>query len=229
MNEIIILLVVLICLITTWLFYKVFEKRGLYFSTVIISLLSFIMSFKLAYVFKMNINLGIVPIVSLFTIYYIYLKKYGQKDIKDLVIINTISNVVFALLLVVMNYYIPSITETISINMQATFESNYKIMIMYPIITIISELLIIKLYSFIILVNENTFISVTLTYILTAIIYTIIFYMISYINILYLKESIFIGITSYIIGLLVQLINIIFITLITKSKKVKKWETYYLC
>lgn len=222
MNEIIILLVVLICQITTWLFYKVFEKRGLYFSTVIISLLSFIMSFKLAYVFKMNINLGIVPIVSLFTIYYIYLKKYGQKDIKDLVIINTISNVVFALLLVVMNYYIPSITETISINMQATFESNYKIMIMYPIITIISELLIIKLYSFIILVNENTFISVTLTYILTAIIYTIIFYMISYINILYLKESLFIGITSYIIGLLVQLINIIFITLITKSKKVKK-------
>ena len=228
MNEIIILLVIIICQITTLLFYKLFEKRGLYFSTVIISLLSFILSFKLVYVFKMNINLGIIPIVSLYTIYYIYLKKYGEKNIKDLVIINTISNVTFALLLVIMNYFIPSITETISINMQATFETNYKILIMYPIITLISELLIIKLYSFIVLVNKNTFISVILTYILTAILYTIIFYMVSYINILYLKESIFLGITSYIIGLLVQLINIIFIVLITKSKKVKKWETYYL-
>ena len=175
----------------------------------------------------MNVNLGIIPFISVLTINYIYLIKYGNKNIKDLVLVSMFSNIITAILIVIMNYYLPSITETISINMEETFKTNYKIIILYPIIMTLSEYLVIKLYSFISTVTDNLFASCILTYIISAIVYTIIFLVLSYINVLELKESIFLGITTYIVGLIVHIINILFIIYITKSKKVKKWKTYY--
>ena len=222
MNEIVMLLLVIICLLTILIFYKVFDKRGLYFASTLLTLLSFILSFKLGYIFKLNVNLGIIPFISVLSITYIYLIKYDKKNIKDLLIVTGITNIILSLLLVVLTYYIPSITETISINMEGTFETNYKILIIYPIITIISQYLIIKLYSFITSISDYTFISLLLTYIITGIIYTIIFYVLSYINILNIKDSIFLGISTYIIGLIVHILNILFIIYLTKSKKVKK-------
>ena len=223
MSVILLVMLIILNILTIYILSKIFDKRGLYYAITILTILTFILSFKVGYIFKMNVNLGIIPFISVLTINYIYLIKYGKKDINSLVLTTTITNIVFALFLVIMNYYIPAITETISINMQGTFEYNYKILIVYPIIMTISEYLIIKLYSFISSIQENIVISLLLTYIITAILYTIIFYMICYINILSIKDSIYLGITSYIIGLIIHLINILYIIYITKSKKVKKW------
>ena len=227
MNELIMLIILIISFLTIVLSYILFDKRGFHFATTILSLITFILSFKIGYIFKMNVNLGIITLLPLLGINYIYLIKYGNKNIKDLVIVSSITNIIFAILLVILNYYIPSLTETISINIEETFKTNYKIIIMYPIIMTISEIITIKLFSFISSVTNNTFISLLLTYILTAIVYTIIFYMICYINVLSLKDSIFLGITTYIIGLIIHIINILFIIYLTKGKKVNKWETYY--
>ena len=227
MNELIMLIILIISFLTIVLSYILFDKRGFHFATTILSLITFILSFKIGYIFKMNVNLGIITLLPLLGINYIYLIKYGNKNIKDLVIVSSITNIIFAILLVILNYYIPSLTETISINIEETFKTNYKIIIMYPIIMTISEIITIKLFSFISSVTNNKFISILLTYILTAIVYTIIFYMICYINVLSLKDSIFLGITTYIIGLIIHIINILFIIYLTKGKKVNKWETYY--
>lgn len=222
MSEIILLLLTAISISTILILYKLFDKRGLFFAISILSIISFILSFKIGYIFKMNVNLGIIPLISILAINYIYLIKYGNKNIKDLVFVSMISNIIAAILIVIMNYYLPSLTETISINMEETFKTNYKIIILYPIIMTLSEYLVIKLYSFISTVTDNLFASCILTYIISAIVYTIIFLVLSYINVLELKESIFLGITTYIVGLIVHIINILFIIYITKSKKVKK-------
>lgn len=222
MNEIVLFLLVLLSLSTILTFYKIFDKRGLYFSTTILSLISFIFSFKLGYIFRLNVNLGIISLISVFSIIYIYLIKYDKKNIKDLVIVTGATNIIISLLLVVLNYYIPSITETISINIEGTFETNYKILITYPIIVALSQYIIIKLYSFITSISDYYFVSLLLTYIITGLIYTIIFYILAYINILNIKDSIFLGISTYIVGLIVHILNIIFILYITKSKKVTK-------
>ena len=222
MNELLMLIILIISFLTIVLSYILFDKRGFHFATTILSLITFILSFKIGYIFKMNVNLGIITLLPLLGINYIYLIKYGNKNIKDLVIVSSITNIIFAILLVILNYYIPSLTETISINIEETFKTNYKIIIMYPIIMTISEIITIKLFSFISSVTNNTFISLLLTYILTAIVYTIIFYMICYINVLSLKDSIFLGITTYIIGLIIHIINILFIIYLTKGKKVNK-------
>ena len=222
MTEFILIMIFLINTLLIYFLYKTLEKRGLYFAVVILSILSFIMSFKITSVFKMNINLGIVPLVSLLSIYYIYLIKYSKKDIKHMIIISLVTNIITALLITTLNYYIPAITETISINIEGTFKYHYKILIIYPLIILFSEYLIIKFYSFIAELQNNIIISVILSYIITGLIYTVIFSVLGYINIFDFKSSIFLGITTYIIGLLITLISAIFINYIMGSKKVRK-------
>ena len=222
MSVIVLILLIIICLFTIYIFYKLFDKRGLFFANTILSILTFILSFKIGYIFKMNINLGIIPFISVLTINYIYLIKYDKKNINSLLLTTTITNAIMVLFLVIINYYIPAITETISINMQGTFETNYKIIILYPIIMTLSEYIVIKLYTFISNLQNNNILSLLLTYIITALIYTIIYYLLVYINILSIKDSLYLGITTYIIGLVIHIINIIFIYYLTKSKKVKK-------
>lgn len=221
MGEIILIILLLLTLLTIFCLYKILEKRGLYFSLVIMNLITFVLTFKITSIFKMNVNVGIIPLISVFTIIYIFISKYGYKENKNLLLISLISNIITSLLLVIMNYFIPAITETISINMQGTFEYNYKILIIYPIIMLLSQLAIIKLYELIKQIQNNIYVCVTLTYIITGLLYTVIFYSLVYINILELKYSLFLGVSTYILGLLLTLINTVFINYFVNKKVIK--------
>ena len=223
MNEIILMILICITLITTYLLYRIFDKRGLYFSLVTLTITTFILSFKIVEVFKMNINLGIVPFVGTLSIYYLFMIKYGIKEIKELQKISLYTSILTAIFLVIMNYFIPAITETISINIKDAFIYNYKMLIIFPIIMLISQFVITKLYIFVNNIQNNKVICIILTYIITALLYTVLFYLIVYIKLLSIKDSIYIGISTYIIGLIITSINILFIYYVSKDKKVIKW------
>ena len=226
MEELIAIILIVLTLLIIFCLYKMFDKRGLYFSLVIMDLIAFVLSFKITYVFKMNINVGIIPLIATFSILYIFLTKYSNKETKNLLTITLYSNITAALLLVVMNFFIPAITETISINMKGTFEHNYKILILYPIITLLSQLASVKLYGLLQQIQDNTSISIALTYIITGLLYTVVMYALSYINILEIQYSLFLGISTYILGLALTIINIAFINFLN-PKKVIQWEIYY--
>ena len=221
MEEIITIILILLTLLTIFCLYKMLDKRGLYFCLVILDLIAFVLTFKISYVFKMNINLGIIPLIASFTVIYIFLTKYNKKETKNLLSITLYSNITAALLLVVMNFFIPAITETISINMQGTFEYNYKILIGYPIIILLSQLATAKLYDLLNQIQDNISVSIALTYIITGLLYTVIFYAISYINLMDIQYSLFMGISTYILGLAMTIIHIIFINFLYKKKVVK--------
>jgi len=218
MEEIIVLILIVLTLLSTFCLYKMLDKRGLYFSLVIFDLIAFVLSFKITYVFKMNINIGIIPLISTFSIIYIFLTKYNKQETNNLIIITLLSNITAALLLTVMNFFIPAITETISINMKGTFEYNYKILILYPIITLISQFASIKLYGLLQQIQDNTSISIALTYIITGLLYTVVMYAISYINLLPIQYSLFLGVSTYILGLAITIINILFINFLNQKK-----------
>ena len=222
MNELFLITILLICLLLIYFMYRYLEKRGMYFSLVILNILTFIMTFKTTTIFKMNINLGIIPLITVFTIFYMYLIKYREKDIKELMIISIITNIITALVLATLNYYIPAITETISINIEGTFQYHYKLLIVFPFVMLLSQYIIVKLYTFVSELQSNIIISVVLTYIITGLVYTVIFYMIGYINIFEVKNSIFLGITTYIIGLALTVISALYIYYVMGSKKVHK-------
>ena len=131
MSEIIFLILIFLTILTTFSIYKMLDKRGYYFSLVIMNLLGLVLSFKVATISKINVNLNIIPIIAVFTIIYIFITKYGYKESKNLILISLYSNISTSLLIATMNYFVPAITETISINMQGTFAYNYKILIAY--------------------------------------------------------------------------------------------------
>lgn len=223
MNEIIFFIILFIIFFATYLLYIIFDKRGLYFSIVLLNIMTLILSFKIITFLKLNINLGIMPYLGVLNILYIFMIKYGNKEIKELEKISLYTNVLGAVFLVIINYFIPAITETISINIKDSFINNYKILIAYPIIMFVSQYLVTKLYSFVASIQNNKSVCILLTYIITALIYTVIFYIISYIKILSIKDSIYIGISTYIVGLIITIISIIFINYLSKNKKVIKW------
>ncbi len=226
MSEIIVLIIALLCIFTIYCLYKIFDKIGIYYAIIILNIIGFVLSFKITSAFKMNINIGIIPFITSLTGLYIFILKYGKKELNNIIKFTLYSNVTLSLLLIITNYFIPTITETISINMKETFEYNYKILFVYPLIASLSQYVVIKLFNFVSKVKNNIIINIILTYIITSLIYTIIFSLVSYINVLSIRDSIFIGISTYIIGFAFTIINILFIYLITR-KKVIKWETYY--
>ena len=221
MEEIVTIVLVLLPLLTMFCLYKLLDKRGLYFSLVMMNIIAFVLSFKISYVFKMNVNLGIIPIISSFTIIYLFLSKYNAKETKNLIKISLYSNITVALLIAIMNFFIPAITGTIAISMQETFEYNYKILIAYPIIMVLSQLATVKLYGLLKQLQDNTPISIALTYVITGLIYTVVYYVISYINILPVNYSLFLAISTYILGIAITLINILFIYIVNKKKVFK--------
>ena len=222
MNEIILIILICTTLLAIYILYKLYDKRGLYFLLPLFNILTFILSFKITTILKLNINLGIVSYIGTLSIIFIFLIKYNNKETKELEKIIMLTNIFTAICLVIINYCIPAITETISIHIESSIVYNYKIIIAYPLIMFLSQYLVAKLYTFVESIQTNISISILLTYIITAIIYTIIFYIICYIKILSIKDSIYIGISTYIIGLIITIINIIFINYLVKSKKVTK-------
>lgn len=222
MNSIIIvLLLILVSLLLIYSMYKIYDKRGLYFSLVIMNIMSFILSFKIIKICSLNINLGLIPMISIFTIIYIIITKYSIKDKKTILSLSLYTNIITSILILITNYFIPTVSETISISIKGTFEYNYKILILYPIIILLSQYIIIKLFNYLKELQSNIIINITLTYITTGLVYTLVFYLIAYINLIDIKNTIFMGVSSFLIGIIITLLNTLIIDLIFK-KKVKK-------
>ena len=218
MEEIITIVLILLTMLVTFCLFKMLDKRGLYFSLVIMNLLGLVLSFKISQILTINMNIGIIPMIATLSIIYIFIIKYGYKETKNLLLVSLYSNIAMSVLLIIMNYFIPAITETVSINMQGTFEYNYKILIVYPLIMLLGQYTVTKLYKLISSLQRNTSICITLTYIITGLIYTIVFYLLAHINILEISYSIFLGISTYIIGIPITLINLLLINYSTKKK-----------
>ena len=221
MEEIILLVLIALSLFIIYALYKILDKQGLYYGLIMLDLLAYILTFKITTVLKMNINIGIVPLISSFTCLYLILIKYGNKNIKNIFKITFLSNVVFGLLLTTTNYFFPSLTDTISKSIEETFITNYKLLILFPIVVFSGQYVINKIYGYVTEVQNNIFLATMLSYIISAITYIIIFYIIGYINILTIRDSLYLGVTTYITGIIVTIINIAFIYSLNR-KKAKK-------
>ena len=221
MSEVITIFLILLSQLTIFCLYKLFDKKGIYYGIVLLNIITFILSFKIVLILKMNVNLGIITLITIFFLLYIFIIKYGYKEAYNILKISIISSAFMAILLGITNYFIPSTTETISINITNSIGYNYKILIAYPIINVLSEYIIIKLYRFLNSIHENNTTCIILTYIITSIVYTIVFSITSYIGVLTIKESIFIGLSSYIIGLVLTFISLIYIKIMSSKKVIK--------
>ena len=222
MNEIIFVVILIISLLSIYCIYKIFDKPGLYYSLIIFIETAIISSFKIMKIFNFNLNINIILLVSIMTIVYILLTKYNVKETKNIIRISSITIIFSTLILLILSYYIPSINDTIAINIKSTFIHNYKVLISLPLTLLGGIISTIKLYQFINKLQDNIYINIILTYIITGLIYTVIFQIFGYLNIIDIYNSIFIGLTSYLFGLIITITQLSIINLILNQKKVRE-------
>ncbi len=220
MDIVVFLILILISILTVYCLYKIFEKRGLYFSLVIMSLITYIFSFKILTVLTISINLGIITMIACFTTIYTLINKYGKEEKKTIIKLCLYTNIISGMLLLLTNYYIPAVTEVITISIEGVFLYNYKLLIAYPFIMLLTEWLIIKLFNFIKVISNDLYINTILIYIIIGLLPTLIFYLVGYIEIISIKSTIFLGVTTFLIGLLITGINCLGIKLINTRKEV---------
>ena len=222
MNEIILVVILIISLMSIYCLYKIFDKMGLYYSLIIFIEIAIITSFKIMKIFNFNLNFNILFLTCIMTIIYIILAKYNVKELNNIIKVSCITTVFSALIVLLLGYYIPSINSTIAINIKSTFIYNYKVLIFLPITLLGGIIATTKLYQFISKLQDNIYINIVLTYIITGLIYTVAFQILGYLNIIKIYNSIYIGLTSYLFGLIITAIQLIIINLILKKKKVQE-------
>ena len=101
MNEATLVILILLSIIITFCLYRMLDKRGLYFLIILFSIISFVLSFKVAYVLKMNINASIIPLCALLSVLFLFISKYGILEKKNILLLTFYSNIIIALLLTV--------------------------------------------------------------------------------------------------------------------------------
>ena len=80
------ILELILCLITLVFLYKQYKTNGLYIYIIISLILSSLMSLKLTSLFNYDLNLGIIPFVTIFTASNIIIQKNGPNAIKKLIL-----------------------------------------------------------------------------------------------------------------------------------------------
>ena len=131
---------------------------------------------------------------------------------------NFIVNIFIAIMLYIMTYYTQSITDTISVNMKNIYLNNYKILIFYPLITLLIHYLLIWIYEKIKKIYDNHFITTVTIYLFIGIIESILYNMLIYSSILNTKTIILLILSTYMIRIITTVIYSLFLPLFTKKK-----------
>ena len=221
MNFIIYLCILIICMFSIYLSKKILGKTGLIIVLITSTFLTQILSFKYIMLATINVNANSITYVTMFTSLYLLLESINKEEVKKITQINFIITVFTSIILYIMSYYVQSLTDSISINMKNVFIDNARILIVFPITILLSNYLSIWIYKKIRKLYDIPFITTVTTYLLIGLIEGILYFFLSYYNILETKIIIKLLLSSYMIRLIITVIYSIFLTLIT-SKKVKK-------
>ena len=139
MNFIIYLCILIISIFSTYLFKKFASKLGLSIVFITSSLLCLILSFKYVNLSTISINANSVTYITMFTSLYLLLETTNKEEVKKIINMNFLLMIFSSIILYIMSYYVQSLTDSISINMKNVFISNYRILIVYPLTTLISN------------------------------------------------------------------------------------------
>ncbi len=221
MNLVIYLCILIISILSIYFSKKLLGKLGLTILFITTSVLSLILTFKHTTLSTINVNANSITYISMFTSLYLLLETTNKEEVKKITNLNFLMTTFSSVLLYIMSYYVQSLTDTISINMKNVFIINYRILIVYPLSTLISNYLLIWVYKKIRKLYDVPFITTVTTYLFIGLIEIVLYYFLSYYNILETKVIIKLLLSSYMIRLIITIIYSIFLTLLTRKKVIK--------
>lgn len=221
MNILIFFCILLISMITIYLSKKVLGNLGLIVTFIGMGIISFILTFKYITLSTIQLNSNSITYITMFTSLYLLLEQSEKKEVKKVINLNFLLNIFSAIMLFIMTYYTQSLTDTISINMKNVFFNNYKILIIYPLTTLLSNYILIWSYEKVKNLYDNMFIATVTTYLLIGIIEGLIYTPLVYYHVLNTKTIIQLILSTYMIRLILTVIYSIYLTVLSR-KEVKK-------
>ena len=222
MNILICFCILIIFVLLIYTLEKTLDKLGLLIAVIVTNTMAFILSFKYMTISNLTININSVAYISMLSTLYLYHEKTNKKETNKLINEIFILNIILALLLPIGSLYIQNVNDTVGINMKNVFIDNYRILIAYPITSILSSYGMIYIYTKVKNLYDNMFISTSVSFLLIGLIELIIFTLISYLSILKAKTIIEIILSTYMLRILLTVIYSFYLTLILNKKKVKK-------
>ena len=221
MNIILFLLLMVICISLVYVVHKYFNKHEFYILTIIYTIISFILSFKMIDIFGININLGIVFSSGLLMILYYFVNKYDKKESNKFIFIIGSVLLLLEIFLLLNAFIIPSINDINSTMYYDLLLNNYPLFI-FSFISLIGEL-VLGNYMFNILKSEEKN-KILKTIIIVIGITFLSVYILMFINYLFIfdyKTSLLLALDNYLIKVVIVTLFIIIMNKVFKVKKVK--------
>lgn len=220
MNSINLLIIeTILCLFTQIFLYRHYKIKGLYAYTIVALILSSIMSLKTISLYGFDLNLGIVPFISIFTTSNILIQKKGPDATKTLILIIITTFLISYTILYLVKLMKPS---NINLFTSASFDNilNNSLRIYFAnFVTILYSLLLnSKLYYYLKKMKNIILVSNLFSTIIIQFIASILFGLIAYIFIKEPIDIIKIIMIRYLTSLIIGLIGTISIYL-TKNIK----------
>ena len=182
MNEInLLILELLLCLCFVPIIYKYYKIEGLYAYTIANIFLSSLMSLKTITIYDYDMNLGIIPLVTIFIISNVIIQKKGLEETKRHLLVTIIANIlIYIFLLLISIAQSSSIGLFTSASYNNIFDNSLRILFANIVTFLYSLILNNKLYFYLKRMKNSVIISNVFTTIIIQFIASILFGIIAY-------------------------------------------------
>ena len=219
MNILMLIVLFLMCIFSMILLYNLFDILGLKILFIINIILMFIMSFKNIELINLNITLYSLFTINFNALLIIFFYKIKFKELK-----NNLKQILIIIVLITVEIifvfmYQQSVADTNTSNIINILLYNYKIVIVFPIILLMTVYGTIKCYKFIIKIENNTFINYAITSIVIGIIDTLLYTIIININVLNINDILKLALSNYLIRIVLSMAYVPVVIYILKRKR----------
>lgn len=211
MNSITILIIELfLCLITQIFIYRKYKTVGLYSYVIAALIITNIMSLKTITIYNFDLNLGIVPFITIFTSSNILIQKSGENSTKKLILLTLTAFLISYAIIYIISLMNPSqINLFTSASYDNIFISSLRIYFANFVTILYSLLLNSKLYYYLKKMKNNILISNLFSTIIIQFIAAILFGVISYTFVKEPIDIIKIIMIRYLVSLIASLLGTI--------------------
>ena len=185
------------------------------------------MSFKIIKLASINLSANIVIETLFLTLTYLIIEKTTKEEFIKIVKNIFKYNLLVGVLLLFGSLYIPVVTDVVSINIKYMIIDNYKILLIYPILLAILQLLTYLVYNSIKELKLNIQNNIIISSLTILMVDSVIFNLFAYLFKIKLSNIILLILSNYLIKILLTTIYSYIISKQIDNKKVKIWTYFY--
>ena len=185
------------------------------------TIVSYLLSFKVLNIWGLSISANIITTISILEIVYLLIEKETKKNHYNYLFLTIFCLIATAFAILTTSSYIPSINDTLSTNMKGLFIDNYQILIIFPLLLIITEIISHPIYLTLNQIYQNKIISINLIYMVLGLLNSLIFSFIAYASDPSFLSKLNIALATYFIGLIISILYTPIFNYLTSKKKVR--------